>query len=135
MTDDERDLFDALLEEAMGELPERVARTLDDMPLVVDDRPSIEVLRSMGMTPAEGDELCGLFSGLAETERSVLDDGPSSLPNQVQIYREGIVLAAGGWRQPEAEDRVYEQIMITILHEIGHRFGLDEDDLDELGYA
>ncbi len=134
MLDAEREQFDTLLEEALEELPEGVARLLDDMPLVVDDRPSAEVLRSMGMTPAEGDELCGLFSGLMETEQSVLETAPV-LPNQVQIYREGIVLAAGGWGQAGAEDRVYEQIMITLLHEIGHRCGLDEDDLERLGYA
>jgi predicted Zn-dependent protease with MMP-like domain len=134
LTDAERDLFDTLLEEALLDLPEHVVRTLDDMPLVVDDRPSAEVLRSMGMTPAEGDELCGLFSGFANTEETMLDS-PPALPNQVQIYREGVVLAAGGWAQAEADDRVYEQIMITILHEIGHRFGLDEEDLDRLGFA
>lgn len=134
MTDAERDLFDTLLEEALDELPEGVLRMLDDMPLVVDDRPSGEVLRSMGMTPAEGDELCGLFTGLAQTEETLLES-PVELPNNVQLYREGIVLAAGGWKGRDAEDRVYEQIMITLLHEIGHRFGLDEDDLEALGYA
>jgi len=134
MDDTQRERFDVLLEEALGELPPGVLRALDDMPLVVDDRPSLEILESMGMEASQGDELCGLFSGLAETEYSVLET-PPVLPNQVQIYREGIVLAAGGWGQPGAEELVYEQIMITLLHEIGHRFGLDEDDLDRLGYA
>ena len=134
MLDSEREQFDVLLEEALGELPPGILRALDDMPLVVDDRPSVEILESMGMTPAQGDELCGLFSGLMETEQSVLETAPV-LPNQVQIYREGIVLAAGGWGRPGAEEHVYEQIMITLLHEIGHRFGLDEDDLERLGYA
>lgn len=134
MTEAERDRFDTLLEEALEELPEGVLRRLDEMPLVVDDRPSVEVLRAMGMTPSEGDHLCGLFTGLATTEESVLDTYPN-LPNQVQLYREGIVLAAGGWKGRDADDLVYEQIMITILHEIGHRFGLDEEDLDALGYA
>lgn len=134
MTDAERDLFDVLVEEALLELPERVARMLDDMPLVVDDRPDAQTLRSMGMTPTEGDGLCGLFSGLMDTEQTLLES-PPVMPNMVQIYREGIVLTAGGWSQPEADERVYEQIMITILHEIGHRFGLDEEDLGRLGYA
>ena len=134
MTDAERQLFDNLLEEAMLELPTRIRTALDDMPLIVDDRPSDELLAEMGMTPAEGDELCGVFSGFAETERSVFD-APLIVPNQVQIFRVGIVAAAGGWDQPEADDLVYEQIMITILHEVGHRFGLDEDDLEGLGYA
>ncbi len=134
MTDAERDLFDTLLQEALQELPERVVKVLDEMPLVVDDGPSAEVLRSFGMTPDEGHELCGLFSGLSNTEESPLDS-PQVVPNQIQIYREGIVCVAGGWAQPNADERVYEQIMITVLHEIGHRFGLDEDDLERLGYA
>jgi len=134
MTETERELFDTLLEEALHDIPPRIVRLLDDMPLIVEDHPSEEVLRSFGMTPAEGDQLCGLFSGLAHTEESVMDSVPN-LPNQVLIYREGIVKMAGGWEAADADDKVYEQIVITILHEIGHRFGLDEDDLDRLGYA
>ena len=41
---------------------------------------------------------------------------------------------AGGWDQPDADDIVYEEIVITLLHEIGHHFGLDEEDLARLGY-
>ena len=41
----------------------------------------------------------------------------------------------GDWGDSDADERLYEEIRITVLHEIGHHFGLDEDDLDELGYA
>ena len=54
------------------------------------------------------------------------------LPSQIHIYRLGIVREAGGWSNT---DEIREQIRITILHEVGHEMGLDEDDLDELGYA
>jgi predicted Zn-dependent protease with MMP-like domain len=50
------------------------------------------------------------------------------------LYRLGIIAAAGGWDQPDADDIVYEEIMITLLHEMGHQFGLDEEDLRRLGY-
>ena len=61
----------------------------------------------------------------------------------IHIFREGIVNLATedeegralGWKAEHAEESIYEEIRITILHEIGHHFGLDEDDLEELGYG
>jgi hypothetical protein len=79
------------------------------------------------------------------TERSV-EPGEVDLP-MIHIFREGIIACAGGWSpwrvsSPDGEilegggeDLVREEIRITLLHEIGHHFGLDEDDLDRLGYA
>ncbi len=57
------------------------------------------------------------------------------MPPQIHIFRDGIVEFAGGWHQKYAEDEIYEETRITLLHEIGHHFGLDEDDLTELGYG
>ena len=65
----------------------------------------------------------------------------------IHIFREGIIACAGGWTPWQAsspdggtlegggEEVVRDEIRITLLHELGHHFGLDEDDLDELGYA
>jgi predicted Zn-dependent protease with MMP-like domain len=73
------------------------------------------------------------------TDRSV--ERPDS-SDVVHIFREGIVDMAGGWDEGEdehgpfgGEERIREEIRITILHELGHHFGLDEDDLERLGYA
>ena len=107
-------------------------------------------------------ELCGLHTGVAMTDVSVEDSG--ELPSEIHIFREGVIAFAGGsdgrrsdtGRTPATEedgvekesgDRgekervkwvgekgIAEQIRITILHELGHQFGLDEDDLFELGY-
>ena len=66
------------------------------------------------------------------TERSV--EHTLDLPEDIRLFRSGIVSLAGGWDQEEADDVVYEEIMVTLLHEIGHHFGLDEEQLDELGY-
>ena len=135
----DRERFDALLEEALEDLPDGVRRLLDEIAVIVLDRPTTAMLRDVGIDPAEpgaGDDLCGLHTGTAITEKSV--EGMGELPTEIHLFREGIVNLAGGWGQAmsegEVDDLVYEEIMVTLLHEIGHHFGLDEDDLAELGY-
>ena len=79
-------------------------------------------------------------AGIPLTERSVNDSGV--LPEVIHLFREGIVDEAGGWDEDEdddgpfgGEEAVRREIRITLLHEIGHHFGLDEDDLERLGYG
>lgn len=131
LSDADRDRFDALLEEAIEQLPESVRKLLEVTPVIVEDAPAAHLLKELGMD--DPTELCGLHTGIALTERSV--DQGHALPEEIRLFRSGIVNLAGGWRQRDADDRVYEEIWITLLHEIGHHFGLDEDDLDALGYA
>ncbi len=128
MTDAERNRFDAILEEELAALPERVHDLLEEAPLVVEDRPSEELLREMGME--EEELLCGVYTGIAMTEKSVED--AAALPDHIQLFRNGILDLAGGWEA--GEEAVRAEIRITLLHEIGHHFGLDEEDLAELGY-
>lgn len=131
----ERERFDALVQDAIDSLPARAAAMLDEVPVVVLDRPSAEMLRDVGIDPDEpgaGDDLCGVHSGTAQTDRSVEHSG--AIPPVIHLFREAIVSLAGGWDQPGAEEEVYEQVRITLLHELGHQFGLDEDDLEALGY-
>ena len=137
MTADERERFDRLLESVLDTLPDALHRLLDEAPLVVEDAPSAELLRAMGLP--DDDDLCGLHEGLARTERSV--EHPS-LPDVITLFRRGIVDLAGGWsprveegREVGGEDAVREEILVTLLHEIGHHFGLGEDDLERLGYG
>lgn len=134
MTDEERDRFDALVEDAIAELPPRVAALLDEVPLVVLDEPDAAMLKDLGIDAADGsaaEEICGLHTGTALTERTV--EHPD-LPTVIHLFRRGIIGLAGGWEQEGAEDEIYEEVRTTLLHEIGHHFGLDEDDLAELGY-
>lgn len=136
MRADQRARFDAMVQEEIEALPGPVAAVLAGLPVVVEDAPSLELLgmleREWG-EPLEPDELCGLHTGVSITERSV-EEG-ARLPSQVMLFREGIVREAGGWDGPGAGERIGEQIRITLLHEIGHEFGLDEDRLDDLGYG
>jgi predicted Zn-dependent protease with MMP-like domain len=131
MTPAERKFFDRHLDAVMAELPEYVHRLLEDIPLYVEDRPSRQTLRELGID--DPTELCGLHTGIPLTDRSIEHSGiPSDV---VQIFREGILALATGERGGVDENELRRQIRITILHELGHHHGLDEGDLDELGYG
>lgn len=135
----ERDRFDRLLEAVLDSLPSRIRAFLEEAPLIVDDRPSKELAEELELDPDE-ENLCGLHSGTPLTHRSV--EQGADLPETIHIFREGIIDEAGGWeswrddagQEWGGEGRVAEEIRITVLHEIGHHFGLDEEDLEELGY-
>ncbi|MCE2968315.1 MAG: metallopeptidase family protein [Phycisphaerales bacterium] len=158
MSPELQDRFDALLQDAIDALPDHFQDALHELPVIVEDRPDpamIADLRREGVLPPPeqpqsrdgnpreqpgdednsdtDDDLCGLHSGIAITEQSV--NTAFELPPTIHIFREPIVRLAGGWEQPNADDEIYEEVRITLLHELGHHFGLDEDDLDELGYA
>jgi predicted Zn-dependent protease with MMP-like domain len=140
MTSSRRRTFDRWVDRVIAALPPRVAHLLEEAPLVVEDRPSPALLDELGLDPRE-DLLCGLHTGTPLTERSV--QRGSDLPEMIQIFREDIVETAGGWHPWQDEEgtwwggarRIREQIRITILHEIGHHFGLEEQDLEGLGYG
>ena len=139
MNPNERGRFDELLEAVLSSLPKPLTDLLEEAPLIVEDRPSEKLLAELGINGAE-ESLCGLHSGTPLTDRSVAH--PPDLPETIHLFREGIVDEAGGWQPWQDEDgewwggddAVAEQIEITLLHEIGHHFGLDEDQLAELGY-
>ncbi len=137
----ERDRFDRLLEDVIETLPDRLHALLEEVPLIVDDRPEPELVERLAAeldedlsdpcdAEAFASELCGLHSGAMITERSVED--PGDVPEDIRLFREGIVNLAGGWAA--GEQAVRAEIEITLLHEIGHHFGLEEEDLEELGY-
>ena len=135
MSPAEQARFDALVEDAIDALPPRVRELLDEVPVVVLDQPEAGMLEDLGIDPGDDealDDLCGLHTGTAITERSVEH---ADAPTVIHLFRRGIVALAGGWEQEGADDEIYEEVRTTLLHEIGHHFGLDEDDLDQLGYA
>jgi len=126
LNDDQRDLFDGMLQEEIAALPDDIRQALEEVPIVVDDQPSETLLAEMGLP--SGQTLCGLHSGFPLTSRSREISGV--LPTIIQLFRVPIFTQAGYSRSA-----LQQQIHITLLHEIGHYFGLDEDDLERLGYG
>ncbi len=132
MIDDRtRRIFDALLEQVMEELPDEIHALIEEVPLVVEDHPSKRTMREMEIESP--DELCGLHDGVPLTERGS-EDLPT-LPDTITIYRLGILSLVRAQTGDLDRDELRRQIRITILHEIGHHFGLDEEDLEALGYG
>ena len=130
----ERDEFDRLLDREVEALPDALHELLERVPLIVDDEPSPDLLESLGMTADE--DLCGLHDGIPITEQSV--EISAEMPEQMMLFR-GPILRLAGYTgsHPTPADRreLQRQVHITLLHEIGHHFGLDEDDLTRLGYG
>ena len=146
-----RKLFDARVEAVLKTLPAEVLDIINnEVPLLVEDYPSDEVMETMGIEYR--DELCGLFTGIGITEKSV--EAQPMAPDSVVIYREGIIVQALEADESLTEefferldpelnslnpddinlDLLDEEIRITILHEYGHLHGLSDDDLESLGY-
>ncbi|MFA9479051.1 metallopeptidase family protein [Phycisphaerales bacterium AB-hyl4] len=136
VTSAQRLLFDRMLDEIIDALPEQLHELLEEVPLIVEDEPSAALLADLEMEDDDAD-LCGLHWGTPLTERSV--GGGDGMPDRMMIFRGPIFSLAGvgsGSRlTPAQQDELYRQIRITVLHEIGHHFGLNEDDLDTLGYG
>jgi len=127
----ERKHFDRLLDEVVERLPAEVMELMDAVPLVVEDYPSESLCKEMDIQ--DRDELCGLFRGIAFTEPE--DEHARQHSNQVLLFREGVLAAAMDEDGQISDDELRRQMRITILHEYGHHFGLDEEELDELGYG
>lgn len=113
---DER--MEALVEATLGELPERARELLANVPIVVEARPSRAQVQQEGMDP----RLLGLFSGPNHTE-----GGDTPTLQQITLYTRNLERASANIEDLE------EEVRVTLLHETGHFFGLDEDALAELG--
>jgi predicted Zn-dependent protease with MMP-like domain len=109
----------------LEELPEEFRDRLHNVEVVVEKRPTKSELRSLGLDP-QRDTLYGLYQGTPLPERSALD--PPLLPDKITIYSEALV------RDFPDPAELREQIRVTVLHEIAHYFGMDDDEIDKLGY-
>jgi len=106
-------------------LPRQFREQLRNVEFVVEDRPSPELLRSEGLDP-RSDTLYGLYQGVPLPDRSALD--PPLLPDKITIFAEPLL---SDFPDP---DELRDEIRLTVLHEVAHYFGMDEDEIEELGY-
>lgn len=105
--------FEDHVRAALDELPPHIAEALQNVAVVVEDE------------NAEEPDLLGLYHGVPLPERG---DMAGALPDRISIYR---IPLEESFPDP---DELRSEIRITVLHELGHYFGLDEDRLAELGY-
>jgi predicted Zn-dependent protease with MMP-like domain len=115
--------FERLVESALAELPARYRELLENIVVIVEDYPQGRRWVRSTAEPEGDDLLLGEFVGVPRTEKSVFDPGP---PDQVFLYQKNIEAAC------ESEAEMREEVRLTVLHELGHYFGLEEDELEHL---
>jgi predicted Zn-dependent protease with MMP-like domain len=131
MTPSQRRRFDEQFDWVMERMPPLIHELIERVPLHVEDYPSAEVMERTGAKFI--DDLCGLYTGIPIGEKSVQHSGV--MPDVVTIYREGILSAAADAHGRISRERLREEIRITILHELAHHHGLDEEELQQLGFG
>ena len=115
--------FETLVDRALARLPRRFREKLDNIAVVVEDWADDETLAEMEIEPPE--TLYGLYRGTDLTRRDAFYSGV--LPDVITIYQGPIQEDCDTVEEMEA------LVVDTVVHEIGHYFGLDDDQLDELG--
>ena len=115
--------FSALLEDAIRELPEEFREKLENVAIIVEDYPSGELLERMEVP--EDETLFGLYEGVPLTERGF--EAPLH-PDHILIFQGAIQDAF------DSPEEIKEELKITLVHEIAHFFGIDDDYLEQIGY-
>jgi predicted Zn-dependent protease with MMP-like domain len=113
--------FESVAENAMQELPERVVSLLENVPVLVDEVPSEDLVRE-GQDP----RLLGLFSGVPLPSKDALSPGSATL-DSIHLYQRNLE------RNVASRDELEDEIRITVLHETAHFFGLEDDELEAMG--
>ncbi len=119
-----RSRFRRLVERALDEIPDELAQRMDNVVVLVRGQPTQEEMDSVGLSPR--DTLLGLYVGRPLTSRGWYGE---TLPDRIMIYQEPIESIC------HSEDEVVAQVRETVLHEVAHHFGIDDDRLDEIGIA
>jgi predicted Zn-dependent protease with MMP-like domain len=109
--------FEQLVEQALGELPQRFATLLENVAIVVEEEPTGE---DLDVLDEDANELLGIYRGVPITERSY---DSMRLPDQIAIFRGPILRVA------RSRGDAMHEIRDTVIHELGHYFGLDDDEM------
>jgi predicted Zn-dependent protease with MMP-like domain len=116
--------FEKLVEEGLALVPAEFRRLMDNVEIAIEDAPSAEVLAACGV-PA-GETLFGLYEGTPLTERTT---EYAAFPDRIIIYRRPLL---DEFADPGA---IRREVARTVIHEVAHHFGIDDDRLAELGWA
>ena len=116
--------FLRLVQQAYAELPDKVTRVLENLEVVVERWPDRGLMVDLELEDRH--ELLGLYVGVPLPDRG--SELPQ-LPDLIYLFQRPIELRCS------TPEEVVEEVRVTLLHEVGHYFGLDEEDLERQGYA
>ena len=117
-----RDAFEQLVAEALTLIPRRFRREMKNLALIVESEPSPELLEEMEIEPP--DSLYGLYQGTPLPERS--SNTAFAMPDRITLFQRPIE------EDCEDEDEIRAVIGETLIHEVGHYFGLSEEEIEEI---
>lgn len=115
----QRARFNRLVQQALDSLPAQFRRRIENVAVVVEDLPPGQAAHA-----GEDNLVMGVFEGVAATERSVWAAPPG--PSRIVLYQKNIEDVCA------SDDEIREEIRLTVLHEFGHYFGLDENQLKDI---
>jgi predicted Zn-dependent protease with MMP-like domain len=115
--------FDQAVEQALDEIPDEFRPHLDNVLIEVQARPAPAFMREHDVP----DDILGIYVGIPLEDKGA-ELAPSPLPDRIIIFRNNLCEMCASL------DELIDEIRITVLHEIGHHFGMDEDQLEDLGY-
>ena len=118
-----REQFSEIVQEAIDRIPRRFAREIHNVAIVIEDEPSDELLDEMAIDSEFG--LLGLFQGVGLPFR--YDSAPTQMPNMIWLYRRPIL---DYWA--EHDETIGHIVRHVLIHEIGHHFGLSDDDMERI---
>ncbi len=107
--------FEALVDQALDEIPAEIASQVHNVVVLVEDEP-----------PADEPDLLGVYEGVSLTERTADHTG---LPDRITVFRRPLL------EMCETPEELVREVRITVVHEIAHHFGIDDDRLHDLGYG
>ena len=114
--------FERLVADALAAIPERFRAALENLAIVVEDEPSPALLRDMEIEPP--DTLFGLYQGVPISERSWSQG--NMMPDRILLFQ------GPHEREAEDEDDLVASVSETLIHEIGHYFGLTEEEIEAI---
>ena len=111
----DRAAFEALVDQALDEIPAEIASQVHNVVVLVEDEP-----------PADEPDLLGVYEGVSLTERTADHTG---LPDRITVFRNPLL------EMCDTPEELVREVRITVVHEIAHHFGIDDDRLHDLGYG
>ena len=118
------DAFEKVVEDALAELPEPVRRYLENVAVTVEDLPEVEEL--LASDPPHSPSILGIFRGSPLGDKASMDPW-NHFPSSIALFQRNLE------RYARDREELLEEIRVTLLHEVGHFLGLDEDQLRDLG--
>lgn len=115
-----REEFEELVEKAVGTLPQEYIKYFSNITIIVEDHPGPEDIKRLNK---EGGLLLGLFSGVPYPRKGGFFEIPYPLPDKIILFQKNIEKICS------SEEELIEQVQKTLIHEVGHYFGLSERDL------